>query len=323
MSYETILYETKGRIAYITLNRPRVLNAYNDTMGDELLQAHRAFDQDDDLHVLIISGAGRAFCSGADVRQRQLRPVDELKRLGGPAGGIRPAGGLLGIGQTVNWKPIIAAVHGYVLGAGFGLAMATDLIVAAAGTKFQIREVQRGIGGAQHWATTWFWGGGRFATEIALTGRYFTAEEAYQFGIVNRVVPQEQVLAEAERSGPGYHAESAVVRAGQCAGVALVRAAHGRGGTLLSGWAEIASDRGFPGVSPGFHGETTARVQGQVELQAQGADDVQHAGPLVMGWADGPARVSPVSHSTPHTGSHPTSARCTRRRAPLLHSPYR
>src|SRR5215475_5693286 len=75
MSYETILYETKGPIAYITLNRPRVLNAYNDTMGDELLQAHRAFDQDDDLHVLIISGAGRAFCSGADVRQRQLRPL--------------------------------------------------------------------------------------------------------------------------------------------------------------------------------------------------------------------------------------------------------
>jgi enoyl-CoA hydratase/carnithine racemase len=203
MSYETILYETKERIAYVTLNRPRVLNAYNDTMGDELLQAHRAFDQDDDLHVLIISGAGRAFCSGADVRQRQLRPVDELKRLGGPAGGIRPAGGLLGMGQTVNWKPVIAAVHGYVLGAGFGLAMATDVIVAAAGTKFQIREVQRGIAGAQHWATTWFWGGGRFATEIALTGRYFSAEEAYQFGIVNRVVPQDQVLAAAERLAQG------------------------------------------------------------------------------------------------------------------------
>jgi enoyl-CoA hydratase/carnithine racemase len=199
MAYETILYEKQERIAYITLNRPRLLNAYNDTMGDELLQAHRDFDQDDELHVLIISGAGRAFCSGADVKQRQLRPVDELKRLGGPAGGLRPAGGLLGMGQTVNWKPVIAAVHGYVLGAGFGLAMATDLIVAAEGTKFQIREVQRGIAGAQHWATTWFWGGGRLATEIALTGRYFTAEEAYQLGMVNRVVPQDQVLAAAQR----------------------------------------------------------------------------------------------------------------------------
>jgi enoyl-CoA hydratase/carnithine racemase len=199
VSYETILYEKKHRIAHITLNRPRILNAYNDTMGDELLQAHRDFDQDDSLHVLIISGAGRAFCSGADVKQRQLRPLEEMKRIGGPAGGIKPAGGLLGIGQTVNWKPIIAAVHGYALGIGFALAMACDLIVAAAGSKFQIREVQRGIAGAQHWATTWFWGGGRFATEIALTGRYFSAEEAGQFGIVNRVVPQDQLLAEAER----------------------------------------------------------------------------------------------------------------------------
>jgi enoyl-CoA hydratase/carnithine racemase len=198
MTYETIIYEKKDRIAHITLNRPRILNAYNDTMGDELLQAHRDFDQDDDLHVLIISGAGRAFCSGADVRQRQLRPLDEMKRLGGPAGGIKPAGGLLGLGQTVNWKPVIAAVHGYVLGAGFGLAMACDVIVAAEGTQFQIREVQRGIAGAQHWATTWFWGGGRMATEIALTGRYFSAEEAGQLGIVNRVVPQDQVVAVAE-----------------------------------------------------------------------------------------------------------------------------
>ena len=198
MAYDTILYEKKGKLAHITLNRPQILNAYNDTMGDELLHAHREFDQDDDLHVLILSGAGRAFCSGADVKQRQLRPRDELKRLGGPAGGIKPAGGLLGLGQTVNWKPVIAAVHGYVLGAGFGLAMAADLIVAAAGTQFQIREVQRGLAGAQHWATTWFWGGGRFATEIALTGRYFSAEEAAQFGIVNRVTPLGEVVAGAE-----------------------------------------------------------------------------------------------------------------------------
>ncbi len=199
MSYETILYEKKEQIAYITLNRPRILNAYNDTMADELLDAHRDFDRDDDMHVLIISGAGRAFCSGADVQQRQLRPLDEMKRLGGPAGGIKPEGGLLGMGQTVHWKPVIAAVHGYVLGAGFGLAMASDIIVAAEGTKFQIREVQRGIAGAQHWATTWFWGGGRFATEIALTGRYFSAEEAHQLGIVNRVTPPDGFLPEAER----------------------------------------------------------------------------------------------------------------------------
>ena len=107
MSYETILYEKKARIAHYP----------ESTQNPQRLQRHHGrrtpagagFDQDDALHVLIISGAGRAFCSGADVKQRQLRP-EEMKRIGGPAGGIKPAGGLLGIGQTVNWKPIIAAV---------------------------------------------------------------------------------------------------------------------------------------------------------------------------------------------------------------------
>jgi enoyl-CoA hydratase/carnithine racemase len=84
------------------------------------------------------------------------------------------------------------------LGIGFALAMAADLLVAAEGTKLQIREVQRGIAGSQHWATTWFWGGGRLATDVALTGRYFSAEEGYQFGIVNRLVPPDQLLSAAE-----------------------------------------------------------------------------------------------------------------------------
>src|SRR2546425_8493044 len=160
MSYDTILYEKKGKIAHITLNRPQILNAYNDTMGDELLQAHREFDQDDDLHVLILSGAGRAFCSGADVKQRQLRPRDEMKRLGGPAGGIKPAGGLLGLGQTGNWKAGIAAVHGYVFGARFCLALAAGIIVAGAGAQIQNPAMQSGPARAQHSAPTRVWGGG-------------------------------------------------------------------------------------------------------------------------------------------------------------------
>src|ERR1043166_5662580 len=117
-AYDPIFYEKKGKIAHITLNRPQILNAYNDTMGDELLHAHREFDQDDDLQVLILSGAGRAFCSGADVKQRQLRPRDELKRLGGPAGGIRPAGGLVGLGPTGNREPGVSAGTGLRVGAG-------------------------------------------------------------------------------------------------------------------------------------------------------------------------------------------------------------
>ncbi len=197
MTYETILYERKGRIAYITLNRPQILNAINDKLNQETADALREFDSDEEAWVAILSGKGRAFSSGADVKQRQLRPREELVRLGGPAGAKIP-GGTLGLGQTVNWKPVIAAVHGYALGAGLGFATACDLIVAAEDTKFQIREVERGLGGSSHWAYAWFFGGGRFANDIALTGRFFSAQEAYQLGMVNRVVPAEQLMTEAE-----------------------------------------------------------------------------------------------------------------------------
>ena len=194
-TYETVRYEVKGPICHIVLNRPEKLNAASDQLVEEVNDALFEFDADPELHVAILSGAGRAFCSGADVRQRQLRTRDELRRLGGPAGRRSRENGL---SDTVNWKPVIAAVHGYALGLGYSLSQSCDLVVAAQGTKFQIREVQRGLGGAQHWVATWFWTGTRFANEVALTGRMFTAEEAQEAGMVNRVVPQEDLMATAE-----------------------------------------------------------------------------------------------------------------------------
>ena len=193
--FETVLYETKGPICSIVLNRPEKLNAANDQLVEDVNDALFEFDADEELQVAIISGAGRAFCSGADVKQRQLRTRDELRRLGGPAGRRSRELGLI---DAVNWKPVIAAVHGYALGLGYMLTMSCDLVVAVEGTKFQIREVQRGLGGAQHWAATWFWTGDRFANEIALTGRMFTAEEGLQHGMINRVVPQAQLIPTAE-----------------------------------------------------------------------------------------------------------------------------
>jgi enoyl-CoA hydratase/carnithine racemase len=195
MDFETILYETKGGKARITLNRPEKLNAASDQLVEEVNDALFEFDADPDLHVAILSGAGRAFCSGADVQQRQLRSKEELRRLGGPAGRRSRENGLA---DTVNWKPVIAAVHGHALGLGYSLSQSCDLVVAAEGTRFQIREVQRGLGGAQHWVATWFWTGSRFANEVALTGRMFTAEEALQHGMVNRVVPERELIRTAE-----------------------------------------------------------------------------------------------------------------------------
>src|SRR2546422_2963761 len=175
--FETVRYETKGAICHIVLNRPEKLNAATDQLVEEVNDALFEFDADPELRVAILSGAGRAFCSGADVQQRQLRTREELRRLGGPAGRRSRENGLA---DAVNWKPVIAAVHGWALGLGYSLSQSCDLVVAAAGTKFQIREVQRGLGGAQHWVATWFWTGSRLADEGALTRRLFTAGEGQQ-----------------------------------------------------------------------------------------------------------------------------------------------
>ncbi len=193
--YERILYEKKDKVLYVTLNRPHILNAYDDQMSAELADAWYQFDIDPDLHVAILSGAGRAFCSGADVKQRQLRPREELERLGGPAGRNAPRAPL---SQSVNWKPVIAAVHGYAYGAGWGLVQQCDLAVAAEGAKFQITETRRGLGGASHFGPAWFYSGDRFANDIAITGRVFTSEEAAEHGLINRLTPPDGYMAAAE-----------------------------------------------------------------------------------------------------------------------------
>ncbi len=193
--FETVRYEKKGAVCHIILNRPEKLNAANDQLVEDVNNALFEFDADAELKVAILSGAGRAFCSGADVQQRQLRTREELKRLGGPAGRRSRENGLA---DAVNWKPVIAAVHGYALGLGYSLSQSCDLVVAAEGTKFQIREVQRGLASGQHWVATWFWTGSRFANEVALTGRMFTAEEALRHGMVNRVVPPAEMIPTAE-----------------------------------------------------------------------------------------------------------------------------
>ena len=194
-SYETLLVERKGPIVYLTLNRPQVLNAMTDESVRELNDAFFEFDADPEAHVAILSGNGRAFCAGADVKVRLGRPREEVVKLGGPVG--RGAGNI-GLEQTVNWKPVIAAVHAIATGRGFAMTQACDLIVAAEGTRIGIAEVQRGLGGAGLWASLWFWGGARLANEVAITGRMITAEEALPLGLVNRVVPQEQMIAKAE-----------------------------------------------------------------------------------------------------------------------------
>jgi enoyl-CoA hydratase/carnithine racemase len=185
-------YECHDHVVTIALNRPEKLNAVSDDVVRQLMAAFRRFDADAEARVAILCGRGRAFCSGADVHQRQLRPREEFERLGGPQGHGANASDLLF--QAVNWKPVVAAVHGYVLGLGLGLVLDCDLIVAEAGTQFQLTETSRGLGAAKHWAQFHFRGAGAFGDEVSLTGRYFTAEEALAVNLINRVAPKDQFL---------------------------------------------------------------------------------------------------------------------------------
>src|SRR3974390_2095602 len=189
-----VTYERTGQIALITLNRPEKLNAFSDDVVRELAARMRQFDTDPEAFVAVLRGAGRAFSSGADVQRRQLRrPREELERLGGPSGEGARAGDILT--RTVNWKPVVAAVHGYVFGMAVNVAFDCDLVVAEAGTKFQITETSRGLGGARYWGLLDFIGGGAFGVEVALTGRIFTAEEALGANIISRVAPAGEHVA--------------------------------------------------------------------------------------------------------------------------------
>jgi enoyl-CoA hydratase/carnithine racemase len=197
MDGETVLvdYQCEGDVATISLNRPEKLNAVSDDLIEALARALKRFDLDPDAKVGILCGRGRAFCSGADVRQRQMRSREQLATEGGPgAGGTSP---IDLFSSRVNAKPIIAAPHGFAVGLGFGLVLRSDMVVAEAGTQFQVTEIGRGISGVRFWAQMKMLGVGVFAEEVCLTGRFFTAEEACAEGMIRYVAPKGQHMAKA------------------------------------------------------------------------------------------------------------------------------
>lgn len=187
-----VSYERDGETVTLTLNRPEKLNAFSDELVGALSDALHRFDMDDEAQIAILNGKGRAFSTGADVKQRQLRSREEFLRLGGPQGRGTHSADLLT--KAVNWKPVVAAAHGYVLGLSVGIVLECDLIVAEEGTRFQITETSRGLGAGRYWGLMHFRGGGAFTMEAALTGRYFTAEEALAANLINRVAPKGAYL---------------------------------------------------------------------------------------------------------------------------------
>ena len=194
-AFEFIRYEMAGGLAYLTLNRPEVLNALHAPAHLECAGALDDFEKDADARVLIITGAGeRAFCAGMDLHNRAAEGEHPSP---GPPGGFA---GLTNPRANNVTKPIIAAVNGYALGGGLELAMACDIVVAANTATFGLPEVKRGIvagAGGMHRLPRQI--PLKIAMGYLLTGKSMTAAEAQRWGLVNEVVPAAELMGAAKR----------------------------------------------------------------------------------------------------------------------------
>ena len=191
--FKTLIYEKKHNIAFVTLNRPQALNVYNIQMRDDLFEVLSAVKDDPEVLVAIFKGAGKkAFCAGADLSEFLTAPppTEAIK-----ARFERDVWGLfLSIPQ-----PLIAAVHGYVLGSGIEIALCCDIRIASEDAQFGLPEVGLGIipaaGGTQTLPRTI---GRARALEMLLTNRWINAEEAGRIGLVNKVVTRNKLIEVAE-----------------------------------------------------------------------------------------------------------------------------
>ena len=198
--YSTILVSTRGRVGWITLNRPEALNALNSTLVEELAAAAAAFDADEQIGCIVVTGSERAFAAGADIKQMEDRSAVEMSLR-------NPFVGLEAFSRVRT--PVIAAVAGYALGGGCELAMACDIILAADTARFGQPEITLGVipglGGTQRLPRAI---GYYKAAELVLTGRMMDAAEAERAGLVSRVVPAADLLAEAEAMAEQIAAKS-------------------------------------------------------------------------------------------------------------------
>lgn len=193
MSYETILVEQKGAVTLITLNRPKALNALNSHVLADLIDAFAKYDADPTQHCAVLTGSEKAFAAGADIKEMSEKPAadfyleDFFAKWTSRVGATR--------------KPWFAAVAGYALGGGCELSMMADFILAADTAKFGQPEITLGIGpgmgGSQRLTRAV---GKAKAMEMCLTGRMMGAEEAEKAGLVARVVPAADLMAEAMKT---------------------------------------------------------------------------------------------------------------------------
>jgi enoyl-CoA hydratase len=186
---QLILVETDGPVGIVRLNRPKVLNALNPELMEQLADQLEAFDRDDGIHVIVLAGSDRAFAAGADIADMAERSMIEMYKRD----------------QFASWdrirrtkKPIVAAVSGFALGGGCEVMMMCDVVIAAETAQFGQPEINLGVipggGGTQRLTRAV---GKATAMDMILTGRFLTATEAHAAGLVSRVVPNEHYFTEA------------------------------------------------------------------------------------------------------------------------------
>lgn len=221
MNAPMVKTEVRGRVALITLDRPKALNALSNELIDELADALRKFDADENIGAIVLTGSEKAFAAGADIAAMQgwsYMDVYKQDYLGG------------------NWeslkhvrKPIVAAVAGYALGGGCELAMLCDFIIAADNAKFGQPEIKLGVipglGGTQRLPRAI---GKAKAMDLVLTGRMMDADEAERSGLVSRVVPLERLLDEAIEAAETIASYSlpSVIMAKECVNMAYEGSLH-------------------------------------------------------------------------------------------------
>jgi enoyl-CoA hydratase len=188
MTYENILVETRGNVGLITLNRPEALNALNAALIEDLYQALEAFEGDDNIGCIVLTGSEKAFAAGADIKEMQSKDYMDVYR-----------SNFIHRWEKVAQvrKPVVAAVAGFALGGGCEMAMACDFILAAETAKFGQPEIKLGVmpgaGGTQR--LTRFVGKSK-SMEMCLTGRMMDAQEAERTGLVSRIVPAAELVEE-------------------------------------------------------------------------------------------------------------------------------
>ncbi len=192
-AFETLIFEKRGDVAHVTLNRPEVLNIHNVQMRDDMFEVLSAIKSDTEIRVAVFSGAGeKAFCAGADLSEFLTSPPPLAARE------VRLDRDLWGLFLRIP-QPLIAAVHGYVLGSGLEIALCCDLRIAASGARFGLPEIGLGMipaaGGTQ---TVPRMAGLGQALDMLLTNRWIDANEALETGLINKVVTPDQLIPEAE-----------------------------------------------------------------------------------------------------------------------------